>query len=146
MILITKTFLVQQELRNLSDNMINKTQVINDVNNSATIEQDNTHGSESNEGNTPVVQQEAADDTSISSGSSSSPRSVLPQNTIADEVSSSAYDQEMQIGVQQANMEVMPQATLNGEGPLDTTPQNIQLSMDDPTVESHNTDFRHSQV
>ncbi|XP_019454810.1 PREDICTED: uncharacterized protein LOC109355962 isoform X1 [Lupinus angustifolius] len=129
----------------MSEDPITKSQVINDVNNSATIEQDSTHNSESNENNTSVVQQETTDEVTINSGSSSLPRSVLPPNTIADQDSSSAYNQEMHLGDRKFNVEVMTQATLNGEGPLDTMPQNNHPSMGDPTVESLNSEFRHSQ-
>ncbi|XP_061347126.1 uncharacterized protein LOC133292707 [Gastrolobium bilobum] len=124
-------------------------QVINDVNNSIATEQENTQNSNSSEDSgASVVRQEAIDEVSSNSSSTSSPRSVLPipQKTIADQVTSSAYNnQEGHLGVQQSYMEDMAQATLNGEGPLDSMPQNIQPSMDDPNVESHNGDLSHSQ-
>ncbi|KAE9596031.1 hypothetical protein Lal_00030461 [Lupinus albus] len=133
------------EVRNImSENLITEAQVINDVH-KATIEQDSTHNFESNENNASVVQQETADEVTINSGSSSLPRSVLPLNTIEDQDFSSDYNQEMHLGDRQFNVEVMTQATLNGEGPLDTMPQSNYPSMDDPTVESHNNEFRHSQ-
>ncbi|XP_019459608.1 PREDICTED: uncharacterized protein LOC109359415 isoform X2 [Lupinus angustifolius] len=129
----------------IPEDLITEAQVINNVNNSATIEQDSTNNKESNEYNTLAVQQETSDEVTINSGLSFSPRSVLPHNTIADQVSSSAYNQEMHLGNLQSNSEVMAHATLNGESPLDTMPQNNELSLDYPTLESHNNDFRHSQ-
>lgn len=130
--------------------MSNESQVINDVNNSTTTEQDNTQNSISNEDpagpSTSVVRQESIDE-DIYSISSSSPRSVLPDKTTADEVSSSTFNQHMDIGTQQSNMEDVAQETLNGtEHPPDTMPQNIQPLMDDVTGESHNVDFNPSQV
>ncbi|KAE9615160.1 hypothetical protein Lalb_Chr04g0252361 [Lupinus albus] len=130
----------------LSEDLITEAQVINDVNNSATTEQDSTHNSRSYEDNTSIVEQETIDDVSINSGSSYSSRSILSENTIADQVSFSTYNQEMQLSEQQSNIEVIAEATSNSEGPLDTMHQNNQPSMVDLTVESHNSDFRHSQV
>ncbi|KAJ1378552.1 hypothetical protein SESBI_47734 [Sesbania bispinosa] len=136
-----------EELCNQSENSINKEQVIIDVNNSAASEQDNTQGSRSNEEpSVSNVQQEPTDEVSNNSSLSSSPRSVLqiPQKTITDQVSSSGYNQEIHLGVEQSNMDVA-QETLNGEGSLDSLPQNIQPPMDVPNVESHNSDLSHSQ-
>ena len=118
------------------------------MNNSAATEQENTQNSKYNEdhGGASVVRQEAVEEVSINSSSSSSPRSVLSQKAMADQASSSAYNQEMHSGIQQSNMEDMTQATLNSEAPLDTMTQNIRPLMDGPTVESHNSDLRHSQV
>ncbi|CAL0307756.1 unnamed protein product [Lupinus luteus] len=130
----------------LSEDLITEAQVINDVNNSSTIEQDSTHNLKSNEDNTLLVQQETIDEVSINSGSSSSPRSVLSENNIEDQISSSTHNQEMQLSDQQSNIEVTAQATSNGECPLDTMHQNNQPSMVDPIVESQDSDFRDSQV
>ncbi|KAJ1384189.1 hypothetical protein SESBI_42742 [Sesbania bispinosa] len=137
-----------------SENLINESQVINDVNNSAATEQDNIENSVSNQDPGPStsvvrqesndVRQESNDEASINSVSSS-PRSVLPEKTIADELSSSPHNQLMLIDAQQSDMEDMAQETLNGERPPDTMPQNIQPLMHDITDESHNVDLNHSQ-
>ena len=94
------------------------------------------------------MQQEVTDGVSINSSSSSSPRSVLSitQKTIANQVPSSGFNPETHQDVQQSNMQDVSQGTLNGEGPPDSIPQNIQPSMDDPNVESHNSDLSHPQV
>ncbi|TKY56445.1 dentin sialophosphoprotein [Spatholobus suberectus] len=137
------------ELFNLSENS-SKAQVVNDGNNSTASEQDNTHNSRGNEepgASDAVMQQEATDEVSINSSSSSSPRSVLSitQKTIADQVPSSAYNQETHLDVQQSNMQDVAQEILNGEGPLDSIPQNILPSIDNPNVESHHSDLNHPQ-
>ncbi|KHN40053.1 hypothetical protein glysoja_009430 [Glycine soja] len=137
------------ELFNLSENSC-KAQVINNGNNLAASEQDNTHKSRGNEepaASHSVMQQEVTDGVSINSSSSSSPRSVLSitQKTIANQVPSSGFNPETHQDVQQSNMQDVSQGTLNGEGPPDSIPQNIQPSMDDPNVESHNSDLSHPQ-
>ena len=130
----------------MSENLINGAQVINDLNNSTAIEQDSIENLRSNEDpSISVVRQESIDDTSIYS-IASSPRSVLPEKSIADDVPSSAFDQQMDTSDQQSNMEDMAQETSNGEHPLDTMPQNNQPLMDDATDESHKVDFNHLQV
>ncbi|KAK7321339.1 hypothetical protein VNO77_31888 [Canavalia gladiata] len=129
-----------EELFNLPEDT-SKAQDINDANNSARSEQDNTHSSRNNEEPSALaMQQEATDDASINSSSASSPRSILPipQKTLADQDSLPSYNQEIQLGGQQCSMEDVPQEILNGEGPLHSMPQNIQPSPDDPNVESHN--------
>ncbi|XP_073221009.1 uncharacterized protein [Cicer arietinum] len=127
---------------NQIDNLINKEQVVNDVNNSEATKQDNTEDLRCNEEpGASGVRQEATDEisTNSSSTSSSSPSSVLPiqQKTTTD--------QEIHIGVQQSDMEDVAQEIVNGEGPLDSMSQNIHPFMDDPHVESHNNDLDHSQ-
>ncbi|WJX31339.1 hypothetical protein P8452_19775 [Trifolium repens] len=139
----------QQERSKQSENSTNDSHVINDVRNSATTEQGNTHnstGSEDPGPSTQVVRQESVDEVSNES-ISSSPRSVLPDKTVSDEVLSPTFNQPMDIGSsQQSNMEDMTQETLNhGEHEHDTMPQNIQPMDDDITHESHNVDFNHSQ-
>lgn len=143
---VFKILLIQQ-IEN--ENLMDKSQVINDVNNSAATEQDNTQDLRSNEElSASTLTQEVADEVSInSSNSSSSPRSVLPspQKTTTDQVSSPF--QEIHLGVvHQFDMEDVAQETINGEGSLDSMPQNIHPSADDPNVESHNSDLGHSQV
>ncbi|XP_057442292.1 uncharacterized protein LOC130734019 isoform X2 [Lotus japonicus] len=136
------------EWSNQSENLLRKAPVINDVNNLESTEQDNTQDTRSNEDNTSVARQEATGEVSISSSSSSSPRSVLPipQKNMADQVSSSANNQEIHQGVQQPNMEDMVQETLNGEAPpYDSMPQNIQPPTGDPTYKSQNNNSSHSQ-
>ncbi|KAG5052737.1 hypothetical protein JHK87_004935 [Glycine soja] len=128
-----------------------KEQVINDWKNSAASEQDNTHNPRGNEepgASDSVMQPEVTDEVSINSSSSSSPRPVLSitQKTIADQVPSSAFNQETHQDVLQSNMQDVSQETLNGEGPPDSIPQNIPPSMDDPNVESHNSDLSHPQA
>ncbi|RZC26250.1 uncharacterized protein LOC114376587 [Glycine soja] len=127
-----------------------KEQVINDWKNSAASEQDNTHNPRGNEepgASDSVMQPEVTDEVSINSSSSSSPRPVLSitQKTIADQVPSSAFNQETHQDVLQSNMQDVSQETLNGEGPPDSIPQNIPPSMDDPNVESHYSDLSHPQ-
>ncbi|KAK7301798.1 hypothetical protein RJT34_12673 [Clitoria ternatea] len=132
-----------EDLGSLQDNVINETQVINDVNNLATTEQDNIDTSISTEiPRTSIVRQESIDETSVYSVSSS-PRSVLPEKTTTDEVASSTFDQHIDIDAQQSIME-----TFNNEveNPHDTLSQTIQPLTDDTNVESHNTDFNHFQV
>ncbi|XP_027337465.1 uncharacterized protein LOC113851189 [Abrus precatorius] len=135
-----------QERCNLPESVITEAQVINEVNNSEGTEQDNIENSRSNEDppSTLVVRQESIDDASIFSNLSS-PRSVLPEKTIADEVPSSPIDQHMHIDSQQSIMESMDQETLNSESLSDTMHQTIQPLMDDTIDESHNVDFNHSQ-
>lgn len=141
-----KFFVVQQEWSILSENLTNEAQVINEVNNSEATEQDNTENSRNNEDpGASVVRQESIDEASTSSVASS-PRSVLPEKTIADEVLSPVYNQHIHIGAQQSNIEDMAQETLNDEHSPDTMAQNIQPLMEDTTDESHNGDFNHSQV
>ncbi|CAJ2640243.1 unnamed protein product [Trifolium pratense] len=135
----------QQERNNQSENSTNEAHVIDDVSNSTTIEQGNTQNLTSNEDpgrSTPVVRQESVDEVSNES-ISSSPRSVLPDKTISDEVLSPTFNQPMDIGSsQQSNMEDMTQDTLNhDEHEHDTMPQNIQPLVNDITDESHNVDF-----
>ncbi|RDX64403.1 hypothetical protein CR513_57045, partial [Mucuna pruriens] len=137
------------EFFNLSEDS-SKAQVINDGNKSTATEQDNTHNSRDNEelgASYSVMQQEEIDEVSINSSSSTSPRSVLsvPPKTGANQVSSPDFNQETHQDVQQSNMQDVPQEILNDQGPLDSIPQNIQPSMDDPNVESHNNDLSHPQ-
>lgn len=130
------------------ENVTNEEQVINDVNNSTSTEQDNTDNLRSNEDpGTSVMRQESIDET-FNGSVSSSPRSVLPEITMADEVSPSAFDQDLHIDAQQFIMEGLAQETLNSESPPDTMPQTIQPTMDDTTDESHSVDFNfnHCQV
>lgn len=109
------------------------------MNNSAATEQDNTEDLRSNEeSGASVSQHETTNEMSTNSSSSSSssslsPRSVLPipQKTVED--------QEIHVDVEQSDMEDVAQETVNG----DSMPENIQPSMSDSNVESHN---GHSQV
>ncbi|MCI17395.1 uro-adherence factor A-like, partial [Trifolium medium] len=48
--------------------------------------------------------------------------------------------------VQQSDVENVAQETVNGDGPLESMSQNIQPSIVDPNVESHNGDLIHSLV
>ncbi|TKY47132.1 hypothetical protein E2542_SST29187 [Spatholobus suberectus] len=122
-----------EEWCNMPKNVINDAHIINDVNNLASTEQENIENSGSNEDpNTSVMQQESIDETSIYSVSSS-PRSVLPEKNMADEVSLSNFDHHMHIGAQQSIMEGLAQESLDSESPPDTMPQ------------THNVDFNHSQ-
>nr|KYP76143.1 hypothetical protein KK1_020368 [Cajanus cajan] len=91
-----------------------------------------------------LTRQESIDDTSTYSVSSS-PRSVLPEKTMVDEVSLSAFDQQILVGAQSI-MEGMAQETLDNEISFDIMPQTIQSLMDDNTHGSHNVDFNNSQV
>jgi len=132
----------------MPENVTNEAQVINAVNNSTSTEQDNTDNLRSNEDpGTSVMRQESIDET-FNGSVSSSPRSVLPEITMADEVSPSAFDQDLHIHAQQFIMEGLAQETLNSESPPDTMPQTIQPTMDDTTDESHSVDFNfnHCQV
>lgn len=130
----------------MPENVTNEAQVINAVNNSTSTEQDNTDNLRSNEDpGTSVMRQESIDET-FNGSVSSSPRSVLPEITMADEVSPSAFDQDLHIDAQQFIMEGLAQETLNSESPTGTMPQTIQPTMDETTDESHNVDFNHSQV
>lgn len=124
---------------------MNNAQVMNDANNSAVTEQENTKDLRRNEetgasGARQEVVDEVSTITSSSSSSSSSPRSVLPipHKTEAD--------QEINLGVQQSDMENVIQESVNGEGSLESMSQNVQPSIDDSTDESHNGDLIHSQV
>ncbi|KAG4377223.1 hypothetical protein AAZX31_18G064200 [Glycine max] len=130
-----------EEWCNMPENVTNEAQVINAVNNSTSTEQDNTDNLRSNEDpGTSVMRQESIDET-FNGSVSSSPRSVLPEITMADEVSPSAFDQDLHIDAQQFIMEGLAQETLNSESPPDTMPQTIQPTMDDTTDESHSVDF-----
>ncbi|XP_057428774.1 uncharacterized protein LOC130722148 isoform X2 [Lotus japonicus] len=132
---------------NQSENLITESLVINDVSISAVIEQNNNENTISNEDPSPstsVLRQESVDEGSNSS-IASSPRSVLPEKTIVDEVSSSASTQQLHTGSQHSEMEFMAQETLNGERPPNTIPQNFQPLMVDTTDESHNLNFNYSQ-
>ncbi|CAJ2652436.1 unnamed protein product [Trifolium pratense] len=131
---------------NQTENLINTDQVMNEVNNSAATEQDNTTDIGSNEvpqsSQVHHHRQQTVDEVSTitsSSSSSSSPRSVLhsPRKTSAG--------QEMPQVVQQSDVENVAQETVNVEGPVESMSQNIQPSMVDPNVESHNGDLIHSQ-
>lgn len=121
------------------------------MNDSKATEQDNTNilrsneepGASVEEPGASVTQQEAPDEISTitsSSSSSSSPTAVLhaPQRTVAD--------QEIHAGVQQSDLENVTEETVNGEGSLDSMSRNIQLSVDYSNVESHNADLDNSQV
>lgn len=129
----------------MSENLTNESQIINDnVNNSTITEQGNIENSTSSEDpdpNNSIVRQESIDEGSNES-ISSSPRSVLPDKTLAEELSSPTFNQQMDIGSQQSNnMEDMTQETLNeDELPHDTMPQNSQPLVDYITDESHNVD------
>ncbi|RDX75593.1 hypothetical protein CR513_44509, partial [Mucuna pruriens] len=134
-----------QEWCNLTESVTNEAHVTNDWNNSASTEQDIIENSRRNEDlSTSVVRQESIDENFVYSVSSS-PRSVLPEKTMADEVSSLAFDQHMDINAQQFIIEGMSQETLDNESPLDTMPQTIQPLMDDTTHESLNVDVNYSQ-
>ncbi|CAJ1970619.1 unnamed protein product [Sphenostylis stenocarpa] len=138
-----------RKLFNVSQNL-SKEQIINDGNNLTTSEQDNTHNSRGNEEPSAFdldMQQKVNDEVSINSSSTSSPRSVLliTQKNIADQVPSSTYNQETHVDVQQSNIRDVTQEILNGEGSIDSTPQNIQPTMKDANVESHNIDLGHPQ-
>ncbi|CAI8585695.1 unnamed protein product [Vicia faba] len=134
----------EQEEFNQIDNLLNKQQISNEVNDSEATNQDNTNDLRSNEeAGASVTRQEAPDEISTitnSSSSSSSPTSVfpIPHPTTAD--------QEIHTGVQQSNMEDVAYETVNGDGLLDSMPQNVQLSVDYSNVESHNSDLDNSQV
>ncbi|KAK7305360.1 hypothetical protein VNO77_43265 [Canavalia gladiata] len=135
-----------EEWCNMPENVIDEAQVINGVNSSEATDQDNIENSRNSEDNpeTSVARQESIDEASIYSVSSS-PRSVLPEKTIADDVSPSAFDQHMHIGAQQSLLESMAQETLNTESPPATIPQTIQPFMDHTIDDSHDVDFNHSQ-
>lgn len=118
------------------------------MNNPTGVEHDNVENSRSNEdyGTLVTMRQESIDEPSNYSVSSSA-RSVLPEKTMADDISLSGFDQHMIIDVQQSIMEGMPQETLNIESPRDTMmPQTIQPFMDVTTHESHSVDLNNSQV
>ncbi|KAK7385508.1 hypothetical protein VNO78_31230 [Psophocarpus tetragonolobus] len=130
-----------RQLFNLPENS-SKAQVINYGNNKTVSEQDNMHNSRDREepsASDSVMQQEVTDEVSPNSSSSSSPRSVLSitQKTTTDQVPSSTYNQETHLDVQ-SNKQDVAQEMLNVEASLDSIPQYIQLSMDDPNFESHN--------
>ncbi|XP_020236797.2 uncharacterized protein LOC109816274 [Cajanus cajan] len=136
------------ELLNISENS-SKSQVINDGNNSTVSEQVNTHNSRGDGElgiSDSIMQQEATDEVSNNSSSSSSPRSVLSiaPKTTTDQVSMPTFNKETHLDVQQSNMQEIKQEILN-EGPLDPIPQNIQPSIDDPNVESRSNDMIHPQ-
>ncbi|KAL2332941.1 hypothetical protein Fmac_014154 [Flemingia macrophylla] len=129
----TNTKKLEEWCNNLPDIVTNGEHVINEVNNTTTIEQGSIENLGNNEdSNTLVMQHESMDDTSINSVSSS-PRSVLPEKTMVDEVSLSVFDQQILVGAQQSIVEVTTQETLDNEVPFDIRPQIIQPSMDDNT-------------
>nr|KYP45358.1 hypothetical protein KK1_033144 [Cajanus cajan] len=117
---------------------------------SSLSEQVNTHNSRGDGElgiSDSIMQQEATDEVSNNSSSSSSPRSVLSiaPKTTTDQVSMPTFNKETHLDVQQSNMQEIKQEILN-EGPLDPIPQNIQPSIDDPNVESRSNDMIHPQV
>ncbi|XP_019416365.1 PREDICTED: uncharacterized protein LOC109327650 [Lupinus angustifolius] len=116
----------------MPENFINEVEIINEVNNPESTNQDNTQ-------NSSLVPQESIDEASTSSVASS-PRSVLP------DALSPVYNQRVHIGTEQSNVEDMTQETFNDERSPDTVPQNIHALMDDTTFESHNIDFDPSRV
>lgn len=128
---------------------INESHVIDDVNNLATTEQGNRENSTSSEdpGNSPpVVRQESLDEGSNES-ISSSPRSVLPDKTVSDDVSSPSFNQQMDIGSPRSIIDDMTQEALNeDEHSHDSMTQNVQNLVDEITDESHNVDFNYFQV
>ncbi|XP_058757072.1 uncharacterized protein LOC131630301 isoform X2 [Vicia villosa] len=127
---------------------INQSHVIDDVNNLATTEQGNRENSTSSEdpGNSPpVVRQESLDEGSNES-ISSSPRSVLPDKTVSDEISSPSFNQQMDIGSPRSIIDDMTQEALNEDEHLhDSMTQNVQNLVDEITDDSHNADFNHFQ-
>ncbi|XP_029126813.1 uncharacterized protein LOC109800890 isoform X2 [Cajanus cajan] len=140
----TRSEKLEEWCNNLPENVTTEEQVINEANNTTVIEQDNIENSRSSEDLiTLVTRQESIDDTSTYSVSSS-PRSVLPEKTMVDEVSLSAFDQQILVGAQSI-MEGMAQETLDNEISFDIMPQTIQSLMDDNTHGSHNVDFNNSQ-
>ncbi|KAK7387225.1 hypothetical protein VNO78_27842 [Psophocarpus tetragonolobus] len=132
-----ETYLEKPEELYMSENVTND---VHDMNNLTSIDQDNMENLINNEDpSTSVMRQESIDETSTYSVSSS-PRSVLPEKVMEDEISLSAFDINIHIGVQQSNMEGMTQETLDND-----MLQTIQPIMNDTTDESHNVDFNNSQ-
>ncbi|KAE9594152.1 hypothetical protein Lalb_Chr18g0050791 [Lupinus albus] len=116
----------------MQENFINEVEVINEVNNPESRNEDNTQDSF-------LVPQESIDEASTSSVASS-PRSVLP------DALSPVYNQRVHVGTEQSSLEDMTQETFNDERPPDTIAQNIQTLTNDTTFESHNVDFDSSRV
>ncbi|KAL5077227.1 hypothetical protein RYX36_016211 [Vicia faba] len=146
---LSQNQLISSPMDQISEEIsINESHVIDDVNNLATTEQGDRENSASSEdpGNShPVVRQESLDEASNES-ISSSPRSVLPDKTLSDDVSSPSFNQQMDIGSPRSIVEDMTQETLNeDEHSHDSMAQNFQTLVDEITNESHDVDFNHSQ-
>ncbi|XP_022642964.1 GATA zinc finger domain-containing protein 14-like [Vigna radiata var. radiata] len=104
-----------KEQYNITENVANETRLINDMNNLATTNQDNIENSRNSEDHdTSIMRQESVDDASIYSVSSS-PRSVLPEKTMGDEISLSNFDQHIYIDGQQSIGEDLTQESLDNE-------------------------------
>ncbi|CAI8596853.1 unnamed protein product [Vicia faba] len=146
---LSQNQLINSPMDQISEEIsINESHVIDDVNNLATTEQGDRENSASSEdpGNShPVVRQESLDEASNES-ISSSPRSVLPDKTLSDDVSSPSFNQQMDIGSPRSIVEDMTQETFNeDEHSHDSMAQNFQTLVDEITNESHDVDFNHSQ-
>ncbi|XP_027932875.1 uncharacterized protein LOC114188502 [Vigna unguiculata] len=119
-----------KEQYNMTENVANETRFINDMNNLATTNQDNIEDSRNIEDlETSVMRQESIEDASIHSVSSS-PRSVLPEKTMGDEISLSNFDQHMHIDGQQSIGEDLTQESLDSE-----ISPNIMLHTRQPVIE-----------
>ncbi|ESW18732.1 hypothetical protein PHAVU_006G065500 [Phaseolus vulgaris] len=111
---------------NMTENVTNEAQFIND----AVTNQDNIENSRNNEDpNKSVVRQESIDDASIYSVLSS-PRSVLPEKAMTDEISLSNFDQHMHIDGQQSIVEGLTQESLDSENS-----PNIMLHTRQPMID-----------
>jgi len=110
----------------MTENVTNEAQFIND----AVTNQDNIENSRNNEDpNKSVVRQESIDDASIYSVLSS-PRSVLPEKAMTDEISLSNFDQHMHIDGQQSIVEGLTQESLDSENS-----PNIMLHTRQPMID-----------
>ncbi|KAI5435257.1 hypothetical protein KIW84_021901 [Lathyrus oleraceus] len=123
------------------NDLTHKEQISNEVNDSEAIEHEHEHEHDNEKSGASVTRQEGPDEISTitsSSSPSSSPTYVLhiPHTMVAD--------QEIHTGTQQSDIEDVTQETVNHERSLDSMSQNIQLSVDDSNVESHNRDLDNS--
>ncbi|KAK7300970.1 hypothetical protein RJT34_11824 [Clitoria ternatea] len=134
-----------RELFNSTDNSI-KAEITNDENNSSTSEQNNMRNSKSDEEPSgSIVQQDAIDEVSMNLSSPSSPGSVLSMSQKTT-TNPSTHNEEIHLDAQDSNMHGVAQEALNNEGLLISMDQDIQPSVDDPNVESYNSELSHPQV
>ncbi|BAT88374.1 hypothetical protein VIGAN_05184800 [Vigna angularis var. angularis] len=130
-----------KERYNITENVTNETRFINDMNNLATIDQDNIENSRNSEDlDTSVMRQESVDNASIYSVSSS-PRSVLPEKTMGDETSFSNFDQHMHLDGQQSIGEGLTQESLDSENAPNIVPHTRQSIIEDIIDETSLSNF-----
>ncbi|KAI4305213.1 hypothetical protein L6164_028594 [Bauhinia variegata] len=116
--------------------------VVDDVNDSAAIENDDTKNLQRVEdpAGTSNVQQGSVNEVSANSISSVSPRSILPVKTHKDQSSSSAFD-VIQANVPESEIEDMtlatPLTTPSGQHPAERMLQNMQYFMTNSYLQSY---------